>query len=61
MDFDSFGQVTFGEGRLGFTLFREETGRRKGKGVVCRVHTGSMAQTLGVQLGDMVSGVNKRR
>eukprot|EP00904_Undaria_pinnatifida_P008715 jgi/Undpi1/4974/HiC_scaffold_19.g08326.m1 len=54
-------EVTFGEGRLGFTLFREETGRRKGKGVVCRVHTGSMAQTLGVQLGDMVSGVNKRR
>lgn len=54
-------QATFGEGRLGFTLFREEMGPRKGKGVVCKVHQGGTAQTLGVQLGDAVSGVNKRR
>lgn len=53
--------MTFGEGRLGFTLFREEAGPKKGKGVVCRVHPGSTAKTLGVQLGDTVSGVNKRR
>lgn len=54
-------QVTFGEGRLGFTIFREDVGSRKGQGVVCKVHTGSTAHTLGVQVGDMVTCVNKHR
>ncbi|CAM9112784.1 unnamed protein product [Scytosiphon promiscuus] len=54
-------QVTFGEGRLGFTLFREDAGPGKGKGVVCKVHPGSTAHSLGVREGDTVSGVNKHR
>lgn len=54
-------QVTFGEGRLGFTLCREATGPRKGKGVVCKVHTGSTAHTLGVAIGDIAIGANKHR
>ncbi|CAM9509281.1 unnamed protein product [Pylaiella littoralis] len=53
--------VTFGEGRLGFTLCREAAGPRKGKGVVCKVHTGSTAHTLGVAVGDVAVGVNKHR
>lgn len=57
----SASKVTFGEGRLGFTLFREDAGPRKGKGVVCKVHPGSTAHSLGVREGDTVSGVNKHR
>lgn len=54
-------QVTFGEGRFGFTLFKEENGPRKGKGVVSKVHAGTSAERLGVHLGDVVIGVNMRR
>ncbi|CAM9356151.1 unnamed protein product [Ectocarpus fasciculatus] len=54
-------EVTFGEGRFGFTLFREDAGPRKGQGVVCKVHTGSTAHSLGVSEGDTVTGVNKQR
>lgn len=54
-------QVTFGDGRFGFTLAREESGKNKGKGVVCKVHLHTTAQTLGVKVGDIVTGVNKRR
>ncbi|CAB1112131.1 unnamed protein product [Ectocarpus sp. CCAP 1310/34] len=54
-------EVTFGEGRFGFTLFREDVGSRRGQGVVCKVHTGSTAHSLGVSEGDAVTGVNKQR
>jgi len=49
--------VVFGEGRLGFTLLKA----KDGSGVVCRVQTGSTAASMGVQSGDVLISVNKRR
>lgn len=54
-------KVTFGEGKFGFTLLKAGSGPRKGKGIVSRVHQNSTAHSLGVKIGDMVTGVNKRR
>ncbi|CAM9155534.1 unnamed protein product [Choristocarpus tenellus] len=54
-------EVTFGEGRLGFTLLREEEGRSKAWGVVCRVQPDGIAHSLGVREGDILCGINKRR
>ncbi|CAM9462660.1 unnamed protein product [Discosporangium mesarthrocarpum] len=54
-------EVTFGEGRLGFTLLKEEQGPSQGRGIVCRVQPGSTADQLGVLKGDILCGLNKRR
>ncbi|CAM9616125.1 unnamed protein product [Chrysoparadoxa australica] len=49
--------VTFGEGRLGFTLLKAADGT----GVVCKVHPNSSAANLGVRRGDLVTGINRRK
>lgn len=54
-------KVTFGEGKFGFTLFRAESGAQKGRGIVSRVSQNGNAQSLGVKVGDVVTGVNRRR
>jgi C-terminal processing protease CtpA/Prc len=43
--------------RLGFTLQKAGDGR----GVVCRVQPDSMASALDVRVGDVLTGINKRR
>lgn len=59
--YDTTAKITFGEGKLGFTLMRAESGAYEGKGIVSRLHDNSTAQNLGVRMGDVVTGVNKRR
>ncbi|KAG5180436.1 hypothetical protein JKP88DRAFT_323841 [Tribonema minus] len=49
--------VTFGDGRLGFTMLKSE----QGLGVVCKVQPDSTAASAGVSPGDTVVAINRRR
>ncbi len=48
--------VTFGEGQLGFMLYKAADGR----GVICRVYPNTMADRMNIRMGDVVQGVNMR-
>ncbi len=48
--------VTFGEGQLGFMLYKAADGR----GVICRVYPHTMADRMNIRVGDVVKGVNMR-